>query len=105
MDQAIDAMPDAGDAARSDVLEEKVRRVPGVRRLLRSEVTGLGARRLVEAIPAGSYRGGSHAQNVTLSYVLCKRLEGAHVVASVMPAARSLWSACGGLLRTLVVLS
>jgi hypothetical protein len=51
VDQPVDASSDAGDAATADVLQQQLRRVSGVCPLLRREVTVLGARRLVEAVP------------------------------------------------------
>ena len=51
MDQAVHPVPDSGDSASPDVLEEKMCGVPRVGRLLRREVAGLRTRRLVEAIP------------------------------------------------------
>src|ERR1019366_332534 len=73
MDNAVDAALDAYDTPARQVMDEKLRRVTSLCRLLGREQSLLGGRDLVEAIPVGMcFRQGLHAQNVSCALGLCK---------------------------------
>ena len=69
VNQPVNPASDSSNAPSFDVLEEQLRRVASLRRLLCREVTVLRARLLVKAVPI---RAGGHAQKVTVGLVLCK---------------------------------
>ena len=51
----------------------ELRRVAGLRRLMRGEEAVLGGRRLEESVPVGKVvRGCGHARNLSQAFVLCK---------------------------------
>jgi hypothetical protein len=73
MDEPVDSSPNPDNTPGAEVLDQELRRVAGIRRLLRRHVTALTGSRFVEPVPAGPVRGdlGRHARIVTVGLVLC----------------------------------
>ena len=69
--QPVDPPPRAGDATGADVLDQELRRVASIRRLLRGEVAVLGGRRLIEVVPVRPADAIAHAQTLTIGLVTC----------------------------------
>lgn len=69
--QAVDAAPDTSELPGAGVMDEELRRVASLGRLLRREHPLLGGRRLVQEVPVGmGCQSLGHAQNVSHTLVL-----------------------------------